>query len=68
MFPEVSLFGLLPLSVYVLATYTVALIPFVVLTSHVLRTATVAHRTLATGSFTLHEAGEPVDGGPSGPG
>ena len=63
MFPDVTLFGLGPLAVYVLATYTVALTPFVVLTAHVLRTATVARRTLSTGSFTLREVALP-DGEP----
>lgn len=50
-FPEVSVLGISPLMAFVSAAYTVALAPFVVLTAYVLRPATVAIRTLATGPF-----------------
>jgi hypothetical protein len=63
----VSLLGLRPLSVYVLATYTVALAPFVVLTTYILRTATVARRTLSTSSFTLDEAAMSIRDSPVRP-
>lgn len=52
-FPDVTFVGLSPLSTFLIGAYTVALTPYVVLTSFVLRTATVANRTLATGPFTL---------------
>jgi hypothetical protein len=51
--PEVPLFGLPPLLTFLAVTFVVSLAPFLVLTSYILRLATVAHRTPAAGPFTL---------------
>ena len=55
--PDVSILGISPLLVYVSMAYTIALAPFVVLTSFVLRAATVAKRTVASGPFILQHNG-----------
>ena len=52
--PDVWLLGLPPLLTFVAATFTVALAPFLILTSYMLRMATVAQRTAGTGLFSLH--------------
>ena len=57
LFPEVSMFTLTPLMVFVSVAYTVALTPYLTLTSYVLRAMTVTLRTLAAGPFIL-ESGE----------
>jgi len=51
--PGIWLFGLPPLQVFLAATFTVSLTPYLVLTAYVLRTATVANRTAAGGPFVL---------------
>lgn len=51
--PEFSLLGLPPLQSFVAAAVTVALAPYLVLTSYTLRLATVARRTAGTGPYTL---------------
>jgi len=51
--PEFSLLGLPPLQSFVAAAVTVALAPYLVLTSYTLRLATVAHRTAGAGPYTL---------------
>ena len=53
LFPEVSLAGISPLVVFVSFAYAVALAPYVVLTSYVIRSATVSKRTLAAGPFVV---------------
>ena len=51
--PGIWLFGLPPLQVFLAATFTVSLAPYLVLTAYVLRTATVARRTAAGGPFVV---------------
>ena len=51
--PEFWLLGLPPLLTFVALTFTVALIPFIVLTSYMIRLATVTRRTAAAGPFVL---------------
>jgi len=51
--PGVRMLGLPPLMTFVAATFTVSLLPYVVLTSFTLRAATVARRTVAAGPFAL---------------
>lgn len=53
-FPEVSLLGLPLVTLYVSLAYTVALAPYLVLTSYVLRSAFVARRSLEVGPFNVH--------------
>lgn len=57
LFPEVSLFGLPLLLLYISLAFTVALAPYLVLTSYVVRTAAVAKRSLDTGPFMLTQNG-----------
>jgi hypothetical protein len=52
--PDIQMFGLSLLPVFVAATFTIALAPYLVLTSYTLRVATVANRTAGTGPFTIH--------------
>lgn len=51
--PQVWIFGLSPLLTFVAAAFTAALAPFIILTSYMLRVATVSLRTTATGPFVL---------------
>ncbi len=51
--PDVWMLGLPPLLTFVSLTFTISLAPFLVLTSYMLRVATVAHRTAAAGPFTV---------------
>jgi hypothetical protein len=51
--PDVTLFTLSPLLVFVAVAYTVALAPYIVLTAYVLRATTVTLRTVAAGPFIL---------------
>lgn len=53
LFPDVQLLGFPPFLTFVAATVTIALAPYLVLTSYMLRVATVAHRTAGTGPFKL---------------
>lgn len=59
-FPDTWLFGVPPLLLFVSFAYSVALAPYVVLTSYVLRASTVSLRTLAAGPFILRR-GDDVD-------
>jgi hypothetical protein len=58
LFPEVSFFTLSPLLVFVSAAYTIALTPYLTLTSYILRAMTVTLRTLASGPFILQRGTE----------
>jgi len=51
--PDVWLFGLPPLMTFVALAFTIALAPFIVLTSYMLRVATVAQRTAGAGPFVF---------------
>jgi hypothetical protein len=57
LFPEVAVFTLTPLLVFVSVAYTVALTPYLTLTAYVLRAMTVTLRTLAAGPFILERGG-----------
>ncbi len=59
MFPEVSVLGVSPLVVFVSFSYAVALAPYVILTSYVLRAMAVTLRTLAAGPFILRDQTRP---------
>ncbi|WP_290818494.1 hypothetical protein [Halovivax sp.] len=52
-FPAVSFYGYTPLTVFISLAYTIALAPYAVLTSYVLRAATVTKRTPEEGPFVL---------------
>ena len=54
LFPDVSLLGYTPLSVFISFAYTIALAPYAVLTSYVLRAATVTKLTPEEGPFVLN--------------
>lgn len=51
--PEVWVLGLPPLQSFVATMFTIALVPYVVLTSYMLRLSTVAMRTATGGPFSL---------------
>jgi len=51
--PGTWVFGLPPLLTFVATVFTIALAPFLVLTSYILRLATVSRRTAAAGPFSL---------------
>ena len=51
--PEVWVFGFPPLMSFVATVFTVALAPFLVLTSYMLRLSTVAQRTAGAGPFSV---------------
>jgi len=53
--PDFWLLGLPPLLVFVASTFAIALVPFLVLTSYILRLATVARRTATAGPFSLDQ-------------
>lgn len=53
LFPDIWLLGLPPLLTFLAAMFTVSLIPYVVLTAYILRSATVAYKTVAAGPFVL---------------
>jgi hypothetical protein len=55
LFPEVSAFRITPLAFSVALAFTIALAPFAVLTSYVLRATAVTLRTLAAGPFILQD-------------
>jgi hypothetical protein len=57
LFPEVTFLTLTPLLAFVSVAYTVALTPYLTLTSYVLRAMTVTLRTLAAGPFILEHGG-----------
>ncbi|AEN05729.1 hypothetical protein [Halolamina sp.] len=51
--PDFWIFGLPPLLISVSAVFTISLFPFIVLIAYMLRLATVAKRTTASGPFSL---------------
>lgn len=51
--PEFWIFGLSPLLTFVALTFTIALAPFIILTSYMLRMATVTSRSSTAGPFIL---------------
>ncbi|NGM68181.1 hypothetical protein G6M89_03995 [Natronolimnobius sp. AArcel1] len=53
LFPDVSIFGYTPLTVFISLAYTIALTPYTVLTSYVFRAATVTKLTPEEGPFVL---------------
>ncbi len=53
LFPEVWVFGVPPLLTFIAVAFTIALAPYIVLTSYMLRVATVARRTASAGPFVL---------------
>ncbi|RQG96400.1 hypothetical protein [Natrarchaeobius chitinivorans] len=53
MFPDVTLLGYTPLTVFISFAYTISLAPYAVLTSYVLRAAAVTKRTPEEGPFVL---------------
>ncbi|NEU55774.1 hypothetical protein [Halorussus sp. MSC15.2] len=57
LFPQVSLFALSPLMIFVSVAYTIALVPYLMLTAYVLRAMAVTLRTLASGPFILESGG-----------
>ncbi|WP_458187467.1 hypothetical protein [Haladaptatus sp. NG-WS-4] len=59
-FPETSAFGVSPLLLFVSISYTVALAPYIILTSYVIRAVTVTLNTLAAGPFIL-QRGAKID-------
>ena len=58
LFPDVVVFGLSPLVLFVLLAYTIALAPYLLLTVYAIRAATITIRTLAGGPFILQEGSE----------
>ncbi len=60
-FPDVSVFGYTPLTVFISLAYTIALAPYAVLTSYVLRAAAVTKRTPEEGPFVLDGDRETAD-------
>ena len=58
LFPDVQIFGMSPLLVSLIFAYTVALAPYLVLTSYVVRASTITLRTLAAGPFIFQEGSE----------
>jgi hypothetical protein len=52
-YPVATIPGLSTVTIFMMAAYSVALAPYVVLTAFVLRSATIATRSLATGPFVL---------------
>ena len=52
-FPDVTLFGYTPLTVFISFAYTIALAPYAVLTSYIIRAANVTKRTPEEGPFVL---------------
>ena len=60
-FPNTWLFDVPPLILFVSVAYAIALAPYVVLTSYVIRVATVSLRTVAAGPFIL-QRGNDIEG------
>ncbi len=61
LFPDVSVFGYTPLTVFISLAYTIALAPYAVLTAYVLRAANVTKRTPEEGPFVLDPDRETAD-------
>lgn len=57
-FPEIEIVGLSPLAIFISMAFTIALAPYVLLTSYIFRAASVTMRTLATGTF-VHGGDDP---------
>lgn len=59
LFPKVwlvwELFGIPPIQIFVVTAFTIALVPYVVLTSYMLRLTTVGIRTASAGPFSLND-------------
>ncbi|ELY51474.1 hypothetical protein C494_04000 [Natronorubrum bangense JCM 10635] len=55
LFPDVTVFGYTPLTVFISLAYTIALAPYAVLTAYVLRAANVTRRTPEEGPFVLDD-------------
>ena len=53
LFPQVGLPGISPLLLFVAVTFTISLAPYIILTSYMLRLATVARQTASAGPFSL---------------
>ncbi len=53
LFPQVWVFGLPPLQSFVATMFTISLVPYIILTSYMLRLSTVAMRTATGGPFSL---------------
>jgi hypothetical protein len=51
--PDVQVFGVNSLLVYIIFAYTVALAPYIVFTSYLIRSTVVARRTLGAGPFVV---------------
>jgi len=60
LFPEVQVLGVSPLLVSITFAYSVALAPYIVLTSYIIRATTITLRTLAAGPFIL-QSGSQID-------
>lgn len=58
-FPDVSFFGYTLLTVFISLAYTIVLTPYAVLTSYVLRAATVTKRTPEEGPIVWTGTGKP---------
>ncbi len=54
-FPEFYALGIPPLQIFAATVFTVALLPYVVLTSYMLRLSTVGIRTASAGPFSLND-------------
>ena len=55
LFPTMGIPGVSPLLLFVAITFTISLAPYLILTSYMLRLATVARKTTAAGPFSLTE-------------
>lgn len=59
LFPKVwfawKLFGIPPIQIFVITAFTIALIPYIILTSYMLRLTTVGIRTASAGPFFLND-------------
>ncbi|MGQ3411458.1 hypothetical protein ACT4ML_04245 [Natrinema sp. LN54] len=67
LFPDITVLGYTPLTVFISLAYTIALAPYAVLTSYVLRAANVTKRTPEEGPFVLDADRETAyDAGSSG--
>jgi hypothetical protein len=53
LFPQMGIPGISPLLLFVAITFTISLAPYLILTSYMLRLATVARRTASAGPFSL---------------
>ncbi|UPM44641.1 hypothetical protein [Halocatena salina] len=58
LFPDISVFGVSPLLLFITSAYTIALAPYIILTAYIMRAATITLRTLAAGPFILQEGGD----------